>query len=101
MSRKALSQDEIKDLTAELAKLPRSIGVSLETHIVTHSLMGRDGRIVQAESNQVFEAYGLSADTPQALFLIRPDGYIAYRSDGLDLTGLKKFIASLTGGESG
>ncbi len=101
LSRKALSQDEIKNLTAEFSKLPRSIGVPLETHIVTHSLMGRDQRIVQAESNQVFEAYGLSADTPQALYLIRPDGYIAYRSDGLDLKGLKEFIASLTGGESG
>ena len=62
--------------------------------------MGRDERIIQAESNQVFEAYGLSVETPQALYFIRPDGYVAYRSDRLELESLKKFIACLAGGES-
>ena len=52
-------RDEIEKLAAEMAALPRTIGIPLETHIVAHSLIGRDPRIVQAESNQVFEAYGI------------------------------------------
>ena len=67
LSRKPLSCEEIESFSSRLNELPRSIGVPLETHIVAHSLLGRDARIVQAESNQVFEAYGLSASTPQAI----------------------------------
>jgi hypothetical protein len=59
---------------------------------VAHSLIGRDPRIIQAESDQVFAAYGLTRDTPQAIFLIRPDGHIAYRRPDLNITGLKNFL---------
>jgi 2-polyprenyl-6-methoxyphenol hydroxylase-like FAD-dependent oxidoreductase len=97
LSRKPLSREEIESLATELAALPRSIGVALETHIVAHSLLGRDARIVQAESNQAFEAYGVSAETPRALYFIRPDGYVAFRSNGLDFTALRDFMACFTG----
>ena len=40
----------------------------------------------------MFQAYFLSAETPQALYFISPDGYIAYRSDWLDFKGLGEFI---------
>jgi 2-polyprenyl-6-methoxyphenol hydroxylase-like FAD-dependent oxidoreductase len=97
LSRKPLARDEIASLVSEQGALPRSIGVPLETHIVAHSLLGRDARIVQAESNQVFEAYGLSAETPRALYFIRPDGYVAFRSDGLDFATLRDFMACFAG----
>ena len=45
-----------------------------------------------ASGMQVFEAYGLSHEVPQALFLIHPDGYIAYRADRLDIAGLGRFL---------
>jgi hypothetical protein len=48
----------------------------------------------------VFEAYGLSAETAQALYFIRPDGYVAYRCDRLDFSGLEAFIAKLAPGKS-
>jgi 2-polyprenyl-6-methoxyphenol hydroxylase-like FAD-dependent oxidoreductase len=92
LSRKPLSNEEIQRLADDLAGLPSSTGLDLSTHAVAHSLLGRDPRIIQAESNQVFQTYGLSDETPQGLFLVRPDGYIAYRSDRLDVTGLKAFI---------
>jgi 2-polyprenyl-6-methoxyphenol hydroxylase-like FAD-dependent oxidoreductase len=96
LSRKALAQGEVQALCAALSRLPRSIGIPLETHIIAHSLQGRDPRFIQAESNQVFEAFGLSLDTLQAVYLIRPDGYVAYRSDRLDISGLEEFIGKLT-----
>jgi 2-polyprenyl-6-methoxyphenol hydroxylase-like FAD-dependent oxidoreductase len=99
LSRKPLSRGEIEMLDSELAALPRSIGIPLETHIVAHSLVGRDARIVQAESNQVFEAYGLSAENPRALYFIRPDGHVAYRTLWLDFAGLNDFTRRLTGGK--
>ncbi len=97
LSRRPLSRDEIEKLAAEMGALPRMIGTPLETHIVAHSLIGRDSRIVQAESNQVFEAYGISAANPRGLYLIRPDGHVAFRSLWLDFAGLKDFIGCLTG----
>jgi hypothetical protein len=36
--------------------------------------MGRDPRLIRVESSQVFQAYGITHEHPQALFLIRPDG---------------------------
>ena len=84
----------------KLDGLPSSVGIELETHIVAHSLIGRDERILQAESPQVFQAYGLTAETPQALFFIRPDGYIAYRTDSLDVEGLGEFIRQRFGESS-
>jgi 2-polyprenyl-6-methoxyphenol hydroxylase-like FAD-dependent oxidoreductase len=92
LSRTPLSREEIRSLSEKLAGLPRSLGLKLETHIIAHSLMGRDERILQAESPQVFQAYCLTDETPQALFFIRPDGYIAYRTDSLDVESLGEFI---------
>jgi len=92
LSRLPLSADEIQSLSHELAGLSAAAGLDLETHIIAHSLIGRDDRIWQAESAQVFHAYGLSEETPRGLFLIRPDGYIAYRCDQLDVAGLSDFI---------
>jgi 2-polyprenyl-6-methoxyphenol hydroxylase-like FAD-dependent oxidoreductase len=97
LSRRPLSADEIRSLTEQLGGLPKDIGIGLETHIIGHSLVGRDERLLQAESDQVFEAYGLTVETPHALFLVRPDGYIAYRSDRLDMNRLKTFIRRLDG----
>jgi hypothetical protein len=80
--------------------LPSSPGIELETHIIAHSLIGRDERILQPESPQVFQAYGLTDEIPQALFFIRPDGYIAYRTDSLDVEGLREFIRQRFGQSS-
>ncbi len=41
----------------------------------------------------MFDAYGLSRHVPQALFLVRPDGYVAYRAPGLDVAGVARFVS--------
>jgi 2-polyprenyl-6-methoxyphenol hydroxylase-like FAD-dependent oxidoreductase len=92
LSQQPLGREEIERLANDLAGLPKSLGILLETHIVAHSLLGRDPRIIQAESSQVFEAYGITRETPQAIFLIRPDGHVAYRRPDLDVSGLKNFL---------
>jgi 2-polyprenyl-6-methoxyphenol hydroxylase-like FAD-dependent oxidoreductase len=100
MSRTPLSREEIRSLSEKLDGLPSSPGIELETHIIAHSLIGRDERILQPESPQVFQAYGLTDEIPQALFFIRPDGYIAYRTDSLDVEGLREFIRQRFGQSS-
>ncbi len=43
-------------------------------------------------SVDVCKKYGLTDAKPQALYLIRPDGYIAYRSTSLDIENIKNFF---------
>lgn len=91
LSKRALSITEIEAIAVELALLPQNIGLPVRLHFITHSLTGEHEKIIQAESNQVFETYGLSSASPFGLFLVRPDGYIAYQSDEINVERLKKF----------
>jgi hypothetical protein len=93
LSRPPLDGDEIGHLAGELAALPTTLGLDLDAHLIARSLIGRDARFLQAESPEVFDAYGLSRHVPQALFLVRPDGYVAYRAPGLDLAGVARFVS--------
>ena len=95
ISRKPLAEPDVARLSASLAELPKSIGVELRTHLLASSLVGRDKRLHRIEDSQVLKAYGLDEDTPQALFLVRPDGYIAYRSNHIDLPALRSFLSRL------
>jgi hypothetical protein len=92
LSRMPLSAEDIGRLTGSLTNLVEGTGLDLVTHVVAHSLVGRDARVIQAEASQVFQAYGLDGDTAQALYLIRPDGYIAWRTDGLDVDACRAFL---------
>lgn len=92
LSKQSLTQEEIGRIAEALKTLPTSIGLPLKTHFITRSLLGRDPRIICAESNQVFTMYQLTRQHPQAIFLIRPDGYIAYRSDEMSIAGIQQFI---------
>jgi 2-polyprenyl-6-methoxyphenol hydroxylase-like FAD-dependent oxidoreductase len=97
LSRKSLNREEIESIGDQLASLPKSVGIPLETHLIAHSLIGRDPRLHRAESSEVFDTYGVTHAQPQALFLIRPDGYIAFRADSFDIAGLQDFLASRFG----
>ena len=61
-------------------------------HLIANSLIGRDPRLIRAESSQAFDFYGLTAESPEGLFLIRPDGYIAFRSDRLETSPLEEYL---------
>lgn len=92
LSRRPLDGDEIDRCTAELAALAPTLRSDVGAHLVARSLIGRDARFRQAESPEVFEAYGLSARVPAAVFVVRPDGYVAYRAAGLDVDAAARFL---------
>lgn len=94
LSRAPLSGSEIERWAAELDGLAREAGFDPGTHLVGHSLAGRHPAITQVENAAVLDAYGLSDAVPQALYLVRPDGYVGWRAPALDLAGCARFIAA-------
>jgi 2-polyprenyl-6-methoxyphenol hydroxylase-like FAD-dependent oxidoreductase len=92
LSRLPLSRQAIDALSADLGRLPKNCGIPIDTHVIAHSLVGRDRQIHQAECTQVFDVFGISSASPQGVFLIRPDGYIAFRKEGLDIAAVDSFI---------
>ena len=64
----------------------------LGTHLVARSLVGRDPRVVDVQTGVIFEAFGLGDDTPQALYLVRPDGYVAWRAPSLAYDACARFL---------
>ncbi|MBC7801061.1 MAG: hypothetical protein H7Z10_10595, partial [Gemmatimonadaceae bacterium] len=90
LSRKPLERDEA-DRAADALEAITQGGVA--THLVTRLAVGRDPRAVFVSSAEVFEAYGLREQDSQATYLVRPDGYIAWRGDGLDAAGCGRFLA--------
>jgi len=99
LSRKPLNEAEIEALTKDLAALP-DIGLALETHIIAHSLIGRDARLYRAESPEIFDAYGVTYSSPHAIFLIRPDGHIAFNASSLDVSSLAAFLSARFAGKA-
>jgi hypothetical protein len=92
LSRRPLDGGEIARLSTELEQLPTTLGLDLDAHLIARSLIGRDARFLQAESPEVFAAYGVSRRVAQALFLVRPDGYVAYRAPNLDVASVAAFL---------
>ncbi|WP_375461281.1 FAD-dependent monooxygenase [uncultured Enterovirga sp.] len=90
LSRRALTEAEIGDIAAGLASLPKVPGMSW--HLVAASLAGRAPHLNRVEGGDVLRRYGLDGTIPQALFLIRPDGHIAWRCDRLDMAALASFL---------
>ncbi len=92
LSRKPLEGNEIDALSNGLAALPQPPGLGLESHVVAYCVAGGQEKISRAESVEAFTAYGVDHETPQALYLMRPDGYVAWRADRFDLPGLTDFL---------
>ena len=63
-----------------------------QLNVIAYLPGGPDERILRAESGEAFTAYGVSHETPPALHLVRPDGYVAWRADRLDLAALAAFL---------
>ena len=93
LSRAPLSGAEIERWAAELDELARGSGLDLGAHLIVTSQIGRHSAIIQVENAAVLAAYGLSNAVPQALYLVRPDGYVAWRAPSFDPAGCARFIA--------
>ena len=87
-ARSPLGAEEIDTLSRDLAALESP---ALATHLVAHSFVGPDRRIVHAETGAAFTAYGVG-DHGRALYLIRPDGHVAGRWGGLDFAPVREAL---------
>jgi 2-polyprenyl-6-methoxyphenol hydroxylase-like FAD-dependent oxidoreductase len=89
LSRRHLTAEEITSHAGALADL----GVA--GHLVARVEARPDPRVHRADSAQVFEHYGLTEPDSQALYVIRPDGHVAWRCDELDFEACRRFLATL------
>ncbi len=92
LSRRPLSGQEIQALQEGFAALPQPPALGLKTHLIASPSGLPDEAIVRAEAVGAFNAYGVDHTTPQALYLVRPDGYIAWRTDRFDVPALAEFL---------
>ena len=90
MSRAHLDDDTVAALAAELAAFE---GVA--THVVGRVACRPDDRVELVDAVEVFQRYGLTRPDSQALYVIRPDGHVAWRMDELDLEACRHFLARL------
>lgn len=97
LSRRALSEVQVAELRARLDDLRAAAGFDLAADLIAHSTFGRGKGLVQAETGAVFGAYGIDHATPQGLYLIRPDGHVAWRSRGFDWAGCEAFLGERFG----
>lgn len=97
LSRKPLERGEAHRVADALHTLASDW---VTPHLVTRLAVGRDPRIVTASNAEVFDNYGLKKQDEQAMFVIRPDGYVAWRGDGLDIADCSRFLRRFSlGGE--
>ncbi|WP_439664323.1 FAD-dependent monooxygenase [Lentzea sp. HUAS TT2] len=89
LSRKHLTTAEINEHTAGLA------GLGVPGHLVARVEARQDERVHRADSPQVFEHFGLTEPDSQALYVIRPDGHVAWRCDELDFEACRRFLATV------
>ncbi|MFC0105871.1 FAD-dependent monooxygenase [Kibdelosporangium aridum] len=97
LSRKHLTDAEITELAAQLNSI-KAFGGNVATHLVGRVQCRRDDRVEHVDSPQVFEHYGLTDPESQALYVIRPDGHVAWRMDTLDFESCRRFLVRLHGG---
>ncbi len=89
LSRHPLERDEAHRLADALDTLAAD---RVTVHLVTRLAAGRDARVVAASSASVFDTYGVKERDTQAIYLIRPDGYVAWRCSGLDVAACGRFL---------
>lgn len=94
-SRDPLSKDETARLRAELDLLTLNAG-ELEAHVIARFEHGVDANAHLASGPEAFDRYGVSGATGKALYLVRPDGYIAWRAAGLDIAACARFLREFT-----
>ncbi|MCC9145866.1 MULTISPECIES: FAD-dependent monooxygenase [unclassified Arthrobacter] len=88
-------QDAVPQLHAALPGLAGLLNVQYLT--VGSSLIANAPGIIKDVSGLAFHRLGLSSRRAE-LLVIRPDGYVGYRSSGRDITGAVDYLQRLTSG---
>ena len=89
LSRKPLLKEHVDELAELLADLPDDV----DAHIVARLTFGRHPKVEPAEVVEVFDRYELPGPDDQAVLLVRPDGYVTWRGEGLDVAGARAFLS--------
>lgn len=84
LSRRRLSAAEVDRLAEGLSGIAGARG-----RIVARLDAPRHPHVERVERVEVWGRYRLEANDAQALLLVRPDGYIAWRADSLDVPGCR------------
>ncbi|MSR98605.1 NAD(P)-binding protein [Arthrobacter sp. BL-252-APC-1A] len=87
-------EDTPQQIHAALAGLGRLLTV--QRLVVGSKLTPSGPGVIEDVSGLAFERLGLSPRRPEVL-VIRPDGYIGYRSSGTDITGAVAYLERLIG----
>ena len=93
LARRPLGTDAIDGTADQLDALAAACGLDPTVVFLSRSLAGRHRRILQIENDAVLAAYGVTGDVSEALYLIRPDGHVAWRSKSFDIAGCRRFAA--------
>ena len=93
LSRRRLLKEQADSAAEALAGLSGDI----ERYLVARLTFGRHPNVEPVETAEIFDRYDLPGSDDQAVLLIRPDGYIAWRREGLNITGARSFLADRLG----
>lgn len=92
-SRTALDKNETQALQNKLSAIADEFG-DMGVHLISRLSHGLDENAVFAIGPDVFDAFGIDErDSDQALYLVRPDNYIAWRVSGMDFASCRRMLA--------
>nr|WP_072016842.1 FAD-dependent monooxygenase [Erwinia oleae] len=95
LSRKPLEPQHAESYLKRLSSVRASLA---QTLLLAPMTTGSHAAVISPTCNDVFTHYGLHDDSSQAVLLIRPDGFIAWRSNDDNLTAadawLTRFFAA-------
>lgn len=90
MSRQFLDQTQLAEVL-ETARI--TLGhFTAQIHIIARSDRGQSDLAHVPTSAQIFDQFGLKQVNDQAIYLIRPDGYVAWRCAQFDFASLRRFV---------
>lgn len=95
LSRRSLDRAESSRIAGALQELRLDAPI-IGYLIARISAGGDDPQVIHAERAQVFEHYGLDTRSAQALFVVRPDGYIAWRRETFDFGACRDYFRQMT-----
>ncbi|MFV3126855.1 FAD-dependent monooxygenase [Niveispirillum sp. KHB5.9] len=94
LSRKPLEAHQVEHLKLSLAGLVAG-RPHVSLHLVARQAFGMGEGVEFTALPDIFDRYGVGRGDDQALYIIRPDGYVAWRSPSLNIQGAAAFLADV------